>query len=75
MHYYSTSDFYLATTLVTLGFKLHAIDHPPNGRAEFMFERIDGLDEAIESFWQKSLWVEPVLFCTNQKMLKARLYS
>lgn len=75
MSFYNTSDFYLATTLVTLGFKLHAIDHPQNGRAEFLFERVDGLDEVIESFWRRSLYVEPALFCTNQKMLKARLYS
>ncbi len=73
--YFSTSDFYLATTLITLGFKLSIIDHPPSGRAEFMFERVDCLDEAVAKFWQRSLCVEPVLFCTNQKMLKARLYS
>lgn len=75
MNFYNTSDFYLATTLVTLGFTLHTIDHPPNSRAEFMFERVDGLDETVESFWRRILHVEPVLFCTNQKILKARLYS
>lgn len=75
MKLYGTTDFYLATTLVTLGFKLDIIDHPPNGRAEFMFERVEGLDEAVESYWRQILRVEPILFCTNQKMLKARLYS
>lgn len=73
--FFLTKDFHLATTLVTLGYKLHNIDRPPTGRAEFMFERVDGLDEAIESFWCRSLHVEPMIFCANQKMLKAQLYS
>lgn len=72
---YGTTDFYLATTLVTLGYKLDVIDHAPNTRAEFLFERKDDLDQAIESFWRGDLRIEPRLFCTNQKMLKARLYS
>lgn len=75
MNHFKTSDFHLASTLVTLGFKLDIIDHPPNRKAEFLFIRDDGLDTTIESFWRGDLRIEPRLFCTNQKMLKSRLYS
>lgn len=75
MQTYGTKDFYLATTLVTLGFKLDIIDHKPGDKAEFIFDRRNDLDQVIESFWRGDLRIEPRLFCTNQKMLKSRLYA
>lgn len=74
MNYFQTSDFPLATTLVALGFKMEYIDKSSE-RAEFCFNRVDGLDEVVQWFWRDEVRIEPKLFCMNQKILKSRLYG
>ena len=72
---FATTDFPLAASLISVGYKLRVIDRQPTGRAEFIFDRSASLDTTIQAFWCGDLRIEPKLFFANQKMLKSQLYS
>jgi len=75
MSHFKTSDFPLAITLITLGFPLDNISKPSSGRMEFIFDREEELDNAIQSFWRDEIRVEPKQFYLNQKLLKSRIMA
>lgn len=72
---FQTSDFALAITLISLGFKIYHIDRNDSSRVQFCFEREKGLDQAVTAFWTDEIRIEPKVLLLNHKLLKSRLYS
>jgi len=72
---FATHDFPLASLLLYEGFSLQGIERQPNGRAIFLFERKQNLDEAVQSFWARTLQVDPLGYHQAERALKSRLYS
>lgn len=72
--YYTTSDLALATVL-SLYIPIEAIDRSNPQKALFLFKRDKGLDETIQAFWRKELKIEPQLYFSQIKSVKARLYG
>ncbi len=73
--YFQTSDFPLAITLTSFGFRLDCLDRTSPNRVEFCFIREERLDEVVQDFWQGKLQIEPRSFYANFKLLKNRLLS
>lgn len=72
---FNTSDFTLATALLSLGFSLEAINKEDPCRAVFLFSQTKQLDQAVKKYWSRELITEPQRFTFNQKLLKARIYQ
>jgi hypothetical protein len=73
MQTYLTSDFPVAVTLLTKGFKLDTLDRSDPQRIVFHFMRNKGLDDVLELYWKGEMQVEPQQFYLNQKLLKNRI--
>ena len=73
--YFATFDIGLACVLLSLGFILDSLGKTNPRKVQFIFQRTDSLDEAIQAYWNKSLRLEPQSVLTNLKFLKNRLYS
>lgn len=73
--HFTTSDFPLATCLMTLGYQIAHLDRSNPQRVEVAFERDEQLDEIVQSFWRGDLRIEPKAYHLNQKLLKSQLYS
>ena len=76
--FFSTRDIYLATTLITLRFTMVGLDFQIEGEKNnpvgyFKFENSPELREAEKKYWQGNLAVEPKLFITNMRGLKAQI--
>lgn len=69
-----TKDFYIATTMKTLGVPLLSVEQGVGDFSVFVFD-IDpmGADELINKYWSHELLVDPNLLMTNIHELKARL--
>lgn len=74
MNYHQISDYHLAVTLITIGFKLHSIDRT-KPRAEFCFEPAGNISESISAYWNDELTVNPKVLFVNHKLLKSRLFA
>lgn len=74
-NHFTTYDIFLSSTLVTLGFKVEALDKKNRRKVEFFFLRENGIDEAIQGYWARSLRIEPQAFAASLKSLKNRIYS
>jgi hypothetical protein len=72
---FETSDFTLAISLCCLGFCIRSFDDTDPQRVVFRFEKKKGLYEAIQTFWNRELRVEPMTYAAHTKLLKARLYD
>lgn len=72
---YKTSDIYLATTLVTMGFPVLRLDRSNEKRQEFCFEESMQLLQTVDLFWEDGLKVTPQKLLTNLKSLKNRIYN
>jgi len=75
---WSTRDISLATTIITLDFKLVRVDYQVEGERSipvgyFNFEDTLELREAERKYWQGDLMIEPKSFVTNWKGLKAQV--
>jgi hypothetical protein len=73
-NYFQTRSRPLATTLVSLGFKLEAADRSKK-RIVFSFGRTEGLDEAVQAFWSRELKVDPVRLFISQTLIKSYFLS
>jgi hypothetical protein len=74
---FTTRDIYLASTLITMNFRLVGIDYQYEGERKrpigyFNFEESNDLREAEREYWSGQLAVEPRFFITNLKGLKAQ---
>jgi len=75
---YSTRDLNLASTLITLKFFMVGIDYQIEGEkpwpvAYFNFKDTIEIQEAIKKYRQGQLAVEPRLFSSNLRELKAEI--
>lgn len=75
---FSTRDLYLAATLITLKFPLQGTDYSVEGEKSlpvgyFKFLNSPALQEAKQKYQQGLLSVEPRLFITNMRSLKAEI--
>lgn len=71
------ADFYLAVTLSTLGFKIERLDRDTENpkRFFFCFEGKDGLEDAVQSYWDDKLLLSPQKLFIHEKLLRQRLHS
>jgi hypothetical protein len=72
---YRTSDLSLAATLVCLGYYLTGLERGNDYKVLFEFSLNKSGKDAIDSYWNDGLTVNPRLYFDNLKMLKNRLYS
>ena len=77
---FSTSDLYLAATLVTMKFFMLGIDYQIEGDKNqpvgyFKFEDTPELQESKQKYSQGLLTVEPKAFVTNIHSLKAEVMN
>lgn len=73
---FTTSEYYLAVTLLVLKEELVDIEKNYNSnRAVFVFRKSPTLDKHIEDFRQEKILVEPQNLFIQHKLLKSRLYN
>jgi len=72
---FMTFDLGLASALATLGYELWEVDKTNPRKAQFIFMRGEGIDKAVNDYWNNNLAVNARSIVDNQKMLKNRLYS
>lgn len=77
---FSTRDLSLAATLMTLKFRLEGTDMQFEGSKRepigyFKFTDSTALKEARQKYMQSMLLVEPQLFVTNMRSLKAEVQN
>lgn len=70
--FFSTSDLGLAT-IISLSYPLDCIERLSDRKVAFVFKQESGLDQLVESFWQRKTRVEPLQFLDQRKILLARL--
>lgn len=70
-----TSDLGLASALCCLSYEIAQIDRSNPRRAIFCFVKKEGIEEAIQAYWNETLRLSPLKLFTSQKLLKQRLYS
>ena len=75
---FSTRDLYLASTLVSLKFYMVGVDYQIEGEKNkpvgyFNFEESPELIEATQKYLQGQLAIEPRIFITNLRSLKAQV--
>ncbi len=73
MNTYKTSDFHLAITLFTLGYKLVDIDRSDARRAIFNFKFETDIENDARSFFDDQIKLNPRIFAANSRLLKERL--
>ena len=71
---YSTTDLACATA-ISLFYPIWAIDKSNPTKAEFIFQRDDGLDKVIKNFWANNLNVSALAYFQQLKIIKSRLYE
>lgn len=72
---FSTSDFYLSSVLVCLGFLLKELDKSNRHRASFIFKNTPELEKTVQAYWNKQLKIEPLELFESQRYLKNRIYG
>lgn len=73
--YFRHSNLHLICALVTLGFTIYSTDKSDPPKVVFSIERTEGLDEAVEAYWNDQLRLNPKEYATNLKHLKTRIYQ
>jgi len=73
--YFTTFDIFLGSTILTLGFRIEALNRQNKQKVEFYVLREEGLDALVQKYWARELLVEPQAFAANLKNLKNRIYS
>ena len=73
--YFRHADLHLICALVTLGFTIDSTDKSDPQRVIFSIKRTEGLDEAVEAYWNDQLRLNPKEYATNLKHLKTRIYQ
>lgn len=73
--YYQSSDFCLASTLVSLGFNVCNLDKSNPQRINFGFTDTTELRQSIDLYWKKQIKVPPLDFYNAQRHIKALMYQ
>lgn len=72
---YQTSDFCIASTLLTFGGQLVKLDRTNPRRIIFYISIDKDVDKILSDYWDNSLRVSPQDFFDAQKRLKNRMYQ
>lgn len=72
---FDTSDYQLAVTLASMGYRLIYVDKSSPFRAVFQFEQTDDIQADSEAFFQDRLSLNPRTVLTNAKLVKGRLHA
>ena len=72
--YYYTSDLALAAT-ISITYPIDSIDKQNPRKANFIFKRHKDFDKLVESYWKRSLTVEPQTYFNQLRAIKQWLYS
>lgn len=72
---YTTSDFCLASTLLTLHFDLVDLNRSNPRRIVFSFSGKANMQDTLAKYWNNSIDVSPQDFFDSQKRLKTRMYQ
>ena len=70
---FKTSDFGLATALVTLGFGLETLEKENPAKVIFVFKKSKKLEQVIKQYFSNQLQVNPQLLFSSQRTLKTYL--
>lgn len=69
------TDLILASSLLTLGFNDYELDTSNPKRVIIMFDIKPKIEETVNAYWRKELRLEPQLFQSNVKTLRARIFG
>jgi len=72
---YSTYDLNLATSLLTLGYKLIELDKENIKKVKFIFKHQKAIEQSANDFWEDKINLPAKTLFTNQKTLKNRIYT
>ncbi len=72
---FDTSDLGLASALSCLGYKTIGIERHDPRRVVFCFAQDQGINDAIQGYWNGSLRLPPQALFLHQKSLKQRIYD
>ncbi len=69
------TDFPLATSIMSLGYQLLAIEPGEKDpkRLEFLFEETEAIDRVVAGYWNGNLLIEPKTFWNIARELKSRI--
>ncbi|WP_407057150.1 DUF5659 domain-containing protein [Desulfobacter postgatei] len=74
-NYFKTSDLSLIALLQVFGYKIKKIKREETNKVIFFIEKDNKLDSLIQSFWSRSLSVEPLAYFESLKNIKSRIYQ
>jgi len=72
---YSTYDLNLASTLLTLGYKLIELDKTNIKKVRFIFKHTKGIEQSATDFWDDKITLSAKTLFANQKTCKNRIYT
>ncbi len=72
---FDTSDYQLAVTLASMGYRLILVEKSNPYRAVFQFEPSKAIQADSEAFFQDRLSLNPRTVLTNAKLIKGRLHA
>ena len=70
-----TSDFLLASTLLTKGFDILGIDKSNPRRVHFIFRKTSDLEVTLKDYWIKKVTVVPQDFQAAEHEIKAKIHT
>ena len=73
MEIYKTSDLALATALSVRGVEVEGLENSGTSRVIFLFKNTPELKGLLESYWNKTLLVEPQEYFSRIRSLKSRI--
>jgi hypothetical protein len=73
--YFYTYDLGCSSALISADFELVSLDKANPRKAQFIFQRVAGIEKAVDNYWADHLKVNAREFFDNIKMLKNRIYS
>ncbi len=72
---YSTYDLNLASTLLTLGYKLIELDKSNIKKVKFTFKHAKDIEQSAIDFWDDKINLPAKTLFANQKTCKNRIYT
>lgn len=74
-HTYSTRDIYLASSLITYGFKQYSLEKQGKDFYFLFYDHPEEIIKVADCFWQDKLTLPALALYNNFKMLKNRIYE
>lgn len=73
--FFTTYDLGATAALISSGYELMAVDKTNPSKALFVFQREDGIEEIVDSYWADRLEVKARRYFDSLKAVKNKLYS